>query len=194
MVKTIKSDINANLSYVTSQDARVTVIPRYPGNCFLPPTPMPESVVGTGQLTLGIPRIGIRRHSGPTLRGAPGIHSAPSPGDAEARPAGGVMLCAVYGSPGPKVANPWPAHRPPPFSLRPPPFFSSLHTVSLSSHHGSVATNLTSMSTQVRSLALLSQLRIQHFFELWCRFQMWIGSGSCCGCGIGHWLQLRFDP
>ena len=33
------------------------------------------------------------------------------------------------------------------------------------------------MRTQVRSLALLSVLRIQHCHELWCRLQMQLGSG-----------------
>ena len=32
------------------------------------------------------------------------------------------------------------------------------------------------MRTQVRSLALLSMLRIRHCHELWCRWQMWLGS------------------
>ena len=30
---------------------------------------------------------------------------------------------------------------------------------------------------QVQSLALLSGLRIQHCYELWCRLQMQLGSG-----------------
>ena len=33
------------------------------------------------------------------------------------------------------------------------------------------------MRTQVRSLVLLSGLRIQHSRELWCRLQTWLGSG-----------------
>jgi len=33
------------------------------------------------------------------------------------------------------------------------------------------------MSTQVQSLAFLSGLRIQCCRELWCRSQMWLGSG-----------------
>ena len=42
--------------------------------------------------------------------------------------------------------------------------------VSGSSHRGSAETNLTaSMRTQVQSLALLSELRIWHGCELWCR-------------------------
>lgn len=36
---------------------------------------------------------------------------------------------------------------------------------------------LVSMRTQVRSLALLSGLRIQHRCELWCRPQTWLKSG-----------------
>ena len=36
---------------------------------------------------------------------------------------------------------------------------------------------LVSMRTQVRSLALISGLRIRHCHELWCRSQMWLGSG-----------------
>ena len=35
---------------------------------------------------------------------------------------------------------------------------------------------LVSMRMQVRSLALLSGLRIQHCHELWCGSQMWLGS------------------
>ena len=44
---------------------------------------------------------------------------------------------------------------------------------------------LASMRTQVWSLASLSGLRIWRCYELWCR---------CCGCGVGHQLQLWFDP
>ena len=36
---------------------------------------------------------------------------------------------------------------------------------------------LGSMRIQIQSLASLSGLRIQHFHELWCRPQMWLGSG-----------------
>ena len=36
---------------------------------------------------------------------------------------------------------------------------------------------LASIRTQVRSLASLSGLRIQHCHELWCRLQTWLGSG-----------------
>ena len=35
---------------------------------------------------------------------------------------------------------------------------------------------LGTMRLQVRSLALLSGLRIQHYHELWCRSQTWLGS------------------
>ena len=35
---------------------------------------------------------------------------------------------------------------------------------------------LGTMRLQVRSLALLDGLRIQHCGELWCRSQMWLGS------------------
>ena len=45
-----------------------------------------------------------------------------------------------------------------------------------SSHHGSAETNLVSMRTQVRSLVLLSGLRIQCCCELWYRLQTWFGS------------------
>ena len=34
------------------------------------------------------------------------------------------------------------------------------------------------MRTQVRSLAFLSQLRIRHCLELWCRSQTWLRSGA----------------
>ena len=37
--------------------------------------------------------------------------------------------------------------------------------------------SLASMRTQLRSLASLSGLRIQHCCELWCRLQMRLGSG-----------------
>ena len=37
-------------------------------------------------------------------------------------------------------------------------------------------TQLGTMRLQVRSLALHSRLRIQHFSELWCRSQMWFRS------------------
>ena len=48
---------------------------------------------------------------------------------------------------------------------------------SWSSHRGSAETNLpASTRTQVPSLALLSELRIQHCRELWCRSQMRLGS------------------
>ena len=38
------------------------------------------------------------------------------------------------------------------------------------------STNPRTMRLQVRSLALLSGLRIQHFLELWCRLQMQLES------------------
>ena len=38
-------------------------------------------------------------------------------------------------------------------------------------------TQLVSMRMRVQSLAPLSGLRIQHCRELWCRLQMWLGSG-----------------
>ena len=50
------------------------------------------------------------------------------------------------------------------------------------------------MRLRVRSLALLSGLRIWCCRELWCRSQTWLGSPSCCGSGVGQQLQLRFDP
>ena len=54
-------------------------------------------------------------------------------------------------------------------------------------------TQLVSMRMQVRSLALLSGLRIQRCCELWCVTDVaWIP--SCCGCGYGWQLQLQFNP
>ena len=48
---------------------------------------------------------------------------------------------------------------------------------SRSSHCGAVETNLTSIHEDaVRSVALLSGLRIQHCHELWCRSQTQLGS------------------
>ena len=38
-------------------------------------------------------------------------------------------------------------------------------------------------------LALL-KLRIWRCRKLWCRSQI----PSCCGCGVGQWLQLQLDP
>ena len=43
------------------------------------------------------------------------------------------------------------------------------------------------MRTKVRSLALLSGLRIRCCCELWYRSQIW----CCCGCGIGQQVQLQ---
>ena len=37
--------------------------------------------------------------------------------------------------------------------------------------------HLETMRLQVQSLALLSRLRIRRCHELWCRSQMWLGSG-----------------
>ena len=45
---------------------------------------------------------------------------------------------------------------------------------------------------RVRSLALLSGLRIWCWSELWCRSQTQLGILCCYGWGVG-W-QLRFDP
>ena len=42
---------------------------------------------------------------------------------------------------------------------------------------------LVSMSTQVQSLTSLSGLRIWHCHELWCRSQMWLGSGIAVDVG-----------
>ena len=53
---------------------------------------------------------------------------------------------------------------------------------------------LVSMMVWVRSLALISGLRIQCCCELWCSSQMRLGSGVECGCGVGQQLQLQFDP
>ena len=41
------------------------------------------------------------------------------------------------------------------------------------------------MKLRVRSLALLSGLRMQHCHELWCRSQTWLGSRVAVGCGVG---------
>ena len=46
-----------------------------------------------------------------------------------------------------------------------------------SSQAKGIPIELASMRTQVQSLALLSGLRIWHCCELWCRLQMWLGSG-----------------
>ena len=46
----------------------------------------------------------------------------------------------------------------------------------------------------LRSLALLSELRIQCCLKLWRRSQMWLRSGVTCGCGVAWQLQLQFDP
>ena len=49
------------------------------------------------------------------------------------------------------------------------------------------------MRMQVRSLALLSGLMIQHSVGV-----VWVKDAAqipcCCGCGVGWQLQLRFDP
>ena len=50
------------------------------------------------------------------------------------------------------------------------------------------------MGMQVRSLALLSGLRIWCCCELWCRLQTWAQILRCCGCGVGQRLQLWFTP
>ena len=65
-----------------------------------------------------------------------------------------------------------------------------------SSLHGSVVNKswLGIMKLQVRSLALLSGLRIQRCGERWCRLQTRLGSRLCCGAGVGQQLQLRLDP
>ena len=44
--------------------------------------------------------------------------------------------------------------------------------------HGSVVTNLTSIHEDTGSIPgpLLSRLRIQHSYELWCRSQTWLRS------------------
>ena len=44
------------------------------------------------------------------------------------------------------------------------------------------------MRLQVRSLDLLSGLRIWCCRELWCRLQTWLGSLHCCGCGVARQL------
>ena len=52
---------------------------------------------------------------------------------------------------------------------------------------------LASMRPQVQSLASLSGLRIQRCRELWCRSQMWLGSGVAVAV-LGQQLQLQFNP
>ena len=54
---------------------------------------------------------------------------------------------------------------------------SSQRMYSWSSYRGLVVTNLRPMRTWVRSLAMPTQSGIQHFHELWCKSQMWFGSG-----------------
>ena len=46
------------------------------------------------------------------------------------------------------------------------------------------------MRLWIRSLALLSGLRIWRCCQLWCRWQMQLGSGVNCGCGVGQWLAI----
>ena len=41
---------------------------------------------------------------------------------------------------------------------------------------------------------MLSGLRIWRCLELWYRLQTRLRSPSCCGSGVGRWLQLRLDP
>ena len=50
------------------------------------------------------------------------------------------------------------------------------------------------MRLRVQSLALLSGLRIQHCYELWCRLQTQLGSYIYYDCDVGQQLQLQFDP
>ena len=49
-----------------------------------------------------------------------------------------------------------------------------------------VKTRLVSMKVQVRSLALLSVLRILHCHELWRRLQIWLGFDVAVGCDIAR--------
>ena len=52
------------------------------------------------------------------------------------------------------------------------------------------------MKMQVRSLAKLSGLRIQHCYELWCRSQTWLDLALLwlwCSGTVLQW-QLQFDP
>ena len=60
--------------------------------------------------------------------------------------------------------------------------------------HGSVEVKLTSIHEAVRSLALLSALRIWSCHELWHRSQTVVQITPCCGCGVGQQLQLGFIP
>ena len=55
-------------------------------------------------------------------------------------------------------------------------------------------TNLTmNYEVTVRSLVLLSGLRIQHCHELWCRSQMRLGSQVAVAVAGGWWPQLLLD-
>ena len=53
---------------------------------------------------------------------------------------------------------------------------------------------LQTMELWIRSLALLSGLRIQHCCELWCRSQTWLRSGIAAAVAVGQELQLQLDP
>ena len=53
---------------------------------------------------------------------------------------------------------------------------------------------LGTMRLRARSLALPSGLRIRRCRERWCRSQTQLRIPSCCDCGVGWQLQLRFEP
>ena len=56
---------------------------------------------------------------------------------------------------------------------------------------GSVEANLTSIHEAVGLIPGPTQWVKG---ELWCRSQMQLRSGCCCGCGVGQKLKLRFNP
>ena len=54
---------------------------------------------------------------------------------------------------------------------------------------------LGTMRLRVRSLASLSGLRIQHFYELWCRSQTWLGSRTTVAVvQAGSWSSHSTPP
>ena len=64
-----------------------------------------------------------------------------------------------------------------------------------SSHHGAAETiRLVSMRTRVRSLALLSGLRIRCYHELWCRWQTRFGSRVAVAVVLASGYSLDYTP